>query len=368
MNHDTFTRNYRSGTGPAAAAHGFSIVEFMIAMAIGLVIIAAAAQIYINSSATYRLDEGLSRVQEDARFAMNFLAKDLRMAGFLGCSGQAAVQNNVKNPNDAMTFFSGGLRGYRYTCTASCTGNLAEWTPALPADYFLAGEVRVGTDVIIINRASDLGTRLVGNMGTDNGNIQILNTAEIEAEIQADDILILSDCSNADIFRASNKSAAGTKVTIAHASNVNNTPKLSKAYEDDARLWKLVSRAYYVSTNPTTNEPGLYYKELQSVGALSPGQELTGGVETMRLLYGTDSSGSGVAERYLPPDVVTNWTKVMSARLGFVVRTPESVDSELDSRAYDVLDDTTSALDNFDPVDDRRRRRVFNTTVRIRNH
>lgn len=368
MNCNHNSHRHRLSMAPRSAEHGFSLIEFMIAMTIGLVIIAAAAQIYLSSSATYRIDEGLQRVQEDARFAMDFLAKDLRMAGFLGCSGQAAVQNNVKNPNDAMTFFSGGLRGYRYTCTASCTGNLAEWTPALPADYFSNGEVRMGSDVIIINRASDLGTRLVGNMGTDNGNIQILNTAEIEAEIQAEDILILSDCSNADIFRATNKSASASTVTIAHAADVNNSPKLSKAYEDDARLWKLVSRAYYISTNPTTNEPGLYFKELQSLGALSPGQELTGGVETMKLLYGTDSTGTGVAERYLPPADVGNWTKVMSARLGFVVRTPESVDTDLDTRIYDVLDDTTSALDNFDPVNDRRRRRVFNNTIRIRNH
>lgn len=368
MNDDTLTRNYLPGANPTAAERGFSLVEFMIAMTIGLVIVAAATQVYINSSATYRLNDGLARVQEDARFAMNFLAKDLRMAGFLGCSGQAAVQNNVKNANDSMTFFSGGLRGYRYNCTTGCTGNLAEWTPALPADYFSNGEVLVGSDVIIINRASDLGTRLVGNMGTDNGNIQILNTAEIEAEIQAEDILILSDCSNADIFRATNKSESGTTVTIAHAADVNISPKLSKAYKDDARLWKLVSRAYYLATNPTTSEPGLYFKELGSAGALVPGQELTGGVETMRLLYGTDLSGSGVTERYIPPADVTNWTRVKSARLGFVVRTAETVDTEKDTRVYDVLDDTASALDDFDPVDDNRRRRVFNTTIRIRNH
>lgn len=361
---------HRLSTTPRSAAYGFSLIEFMIAMTIGLVIIAAAAQIYLSSSATYRIDEGLQRVQEDARFAMDFLAKDVRMAGYLGCNSSLTPNNKVKNPDESTYFYAGGMKGYTYSCTGTCTGQVSNWTPPLPAGFFVDWEVRTGSDVIVIYRISEIGTTLDGNLPPSNANIQIVNTGVIAGQIADDDILILSDCEKADIFRVNNISNPNANpLTITHSASVNNPPpQLSKAYGPDARLSKMIARAYYVGTNPTTNEPGLYYKELGNGGTLVPGQELVGGVEAMRFLYGLDKSGSGIAEQYVVANDVANWLMVKSVRLGFVVRTPESVDSELDTRTYNVLDNTASALDDFDPVDDRRRRRVFNSTIQVRNH
>lgn len=360
---------------PKLSAGGFSLIELMIAMTVGLVIVAAVVQIFVRSHATYQLDEGLSRVQENARFSMDYLAKDIRMAGYMGCNsklfGTSAVSNIVKPPNQSTIFSSGGIRGYRYTCTTACSGGLAEWDPALPGDFFLAGEVRTGSDVIIINRGSELGTTLTGNTVPSNANVQIVNTAEIAGQIAADDILLLSDCKGADIFKATNTSSGSGIVTVAHAAADNTSPMLSKPYGNDARLMKLVSRAYYISSKPsisgTPNEPGLFLKELGSGGLLS-GQELVGGVESMKILYGEDTAATGSAAKYVVPASVADWTKVVSMRLGIIVRTPGAVDAALDTKTYDLLDDTVSALDNFGPADDTRRRRVFNTTIRVRNH
>ena len=113
---------------------GFSLVELMVAMLIGLIILAAVVQIFVGSNATYRLDEGLARVQEGARFSMDFLAKDIRMAGYMGCNSKLKysttppeIGNIVKMPSEAHLFNNGGIRGYRYICSTSCTGALAEW-------------------------------------------------------------------------------------------------------------------------------------------------------------------------------------------------------------------------------------------------
>lgn len=376
MNLNNDTQMQTRDITPKLSAGGFSLIELMIAMTIGLVILAAVVQIFVRSHAIYQLDEGLSRVQENARFSMDYLAKDIRMAGYLGCNsklfGTAAVKNIVKPPNQSTIFSTGGLRGYRYTCTTACSGGLSEWDPPLPGDFFTAGEVKVGSDVYIINRGSDLGTTLTGNTVPSNANVQIVNTAEIAGQIAADDILLLSDCAGADIFKATNKSSGSGVVTIAHAASDNTSPMLSKPYGNDARLMKLVSRAYYISSKPsisgTPNEPGLYLKELGTGGGLLPGQELVGGVESMKILYGEDTAATGSAAKYVVPASVADWTKVVSVRLGIIVRTAGTVDTALDTKTYDLLDDTGSALDNFGPADDTRRRRVFNTTIRVRNH
>lgn len=359
---------------------GFSLVELMVAMALGLVILAAVVQVFITSNATYRLDEGLARVQEGARFSIDFLAKDIRMAGYLGCNsrltGAPELGNIAKPSNQATTFNPGGIRGYRYACAAACTGGLAEWDPALPGDYFAAGDVQMGSDVIIINRGSDLGTNLTGNTTPDNANIQIVDTATVAGQISDGDILMVSDCVAADIFKVTNITPPGGsgKYTIVHSASTNTNPKLTHSYGNDARLMKLVSRAYYVGASATPNETSLFRKELGTGGALNTPEELVEGVEAMKILYGIDKAAAGAPAqgtpaRYVVPVDVADWNKVVSVRLGIVVRTPGVVDTELDTTPhYDVLDDTLTSLDDFDPVDDNRRRRVFNTTVRVRNH
>ncbi|HCU52865.1 MAG TPA: hypothetical protein DIC36_00805, partial [Gammaproteobacteria bacterium] len=229
------------------------------------------------------------------------------------------------------------------------------------------GEVKTKSDVIIINRGSDLDTSLWGNTAPANGNIQLNNPSVIRTEIAVDDILLISDCSAADVFRATNV-GQGAQTTIAHSASGNTGSMLSKSYGDDARLMKLVTRAYYIKDSATDNEPGLYRKELGTGGVLQAGQELVGGVESIKFLYGIDTAGTGSIAQFVPPSSVTDWTKVIGVRLGFIVRTPGVVDTASDTKTYNLLDDTASTFDDFGPVNDNRRRRVFNETVRIRNH
>ena len=154
-------------------ASGFSLIELMIAITIGLIIVTAVIQIYLTSRTTYTHEEGLARVQEGGRFGMEFLATDIRMAGYTGCDSSLATTdiNNIAVPaTDAYKLLAGGMRGYRYIGPGTV---LSAWEPDLPADYFAAGDVRAGTDVIVIQRASALDTNLTGNLGTTNANIQI---------------------------------------------------------------------------------------------------------------------------------------------------------------------------------------------------
>lgn len=66
---------------PQAAA-GFSVVEIMISLLLGLLVVAGVSQIYLGSKQSYRLNEAQSRLQEDGRFALEFLARSIRIAGF----------------------------------------------------------------------------------------------------------------------------------------------------------------------------------------------------------------------------------------------------------------------------------------------
>jgi type IV pilus assembly protein PilW len=64
---------------------GITLIEIMIALLIGAFLIGGVLEIFINSRQTYRMQENLSRLQENGRFAMEFINKSIRMTGYWGC-------------------------------------------------------------------------------------------------------------------------------------------------------------------------------------------------------------------------------------------------------------------------------------------
>ena len=70
---------------------GLTLVELMIAMLLGLFLLGGLLQIFISSKQTNRMQEGLSRLQENGRFAMDFMTRDIRLAGFMGCSNRSMI-------------------------------------------------------------------------------------------------------------------------------------------------------------------------------------------------------------------------------------------------------------------------------------
>ncbi len=293
---------------------GLSLIEVMIAIVISSLLMAGTIQIFVNNKQTYRVQEAVSRLQENGRFAMQILTKDIRMAGFTGCGRMGTISNIADIDGDGIAdqtsdFSTGGIDGREEAALPVNITNTVQLTTA---------EVNDGTDVILIKRASDTGVRLVGNMGVVNANIQ-LDSATAAGLFAADDILIISDCEATDIFAANNVSSGGT-ITIAHSSAVNTSNNLSKLYDTDATVMKMESFAYYIGTN-AAGSPSLYRKRLDNVNVVT--EELIDGIEDMEIKYGEDTDADGTANIYRDAGAVTNMQNVVSARLTFTARTLE---------------------------------------------
>ena len=79
---------------------GMTLLEIMIAMLIGLFLLGGVLQIFINSNRSYRMQDNLSRMQENGRFAMEFISRDLRMADYRACFSNAPVAGAVAGANN----------------------------------------------------------------------------------------------------------------------------------------------------------------------------------------------------------------------------------------------------------------------------
>lgn len=82
---------------------GLTLIEVMIAMLLGVFLIAGILQIFISAKQTYRMQENLSRLQENGRFAMDFISRDFRMADFRECATNPSVPTAIVGTNGAGT-------------------------------------------------------------------------------------------------------------------------------------------------------------------------------------------------------------------------------------------------------------------------
>ncbi len=65
---------------------GLTLVELMVAMAIGLFLVAVIGTLFVGAKQTYRSQDNLSRLQENGRFAMELLGRNIRDAGYTNIS------------------------------------------------------------------------------------------------------------------------------------------------------------------------------------------------------------------------------------------------------------------------------------------
>ena len=375
---------------------GVSLIELMIAITISAILLLGVGTIFSTSRRTYSVDEDFARLQENARVALKYLVEDFRMAGYVGCAKNFNLNfqnylastgdvNNDKFIKDVIM----GIQGFEaQTSGPGTTVNLAS-----PASGWLGGTVppiltgvSAGSDIVITRRANSKSARLA--QGKDNaffliedGGSGVVNTGAAVCHVPTDfcegDVLIATNCEKTRLFQVSNGMAQigaaiklnhdGTGVVPGNATTiwggaVNDVNYMSP---NDTEIMKINTYAYYVGTS-VSGEPALFRQSpIPGVAA----EELVEGVENLQVLYGIDTektgsnSGDGVANRYVTANNVNLADdNVVSVRLSILVRAKINIPGRPStSSTYDV------GGTNVTWTADQRLRKVFSTTVKVRN-
>lgn len=348
-----------------------TLVELLIALVIGLVLMAGVIQIFLSNRAAYAFNEGLARLQENGRFAMDTLSFHARMAGYLGCLSEVAVSNNLTASNPLAFDFAQGLFGYEAVGTSpddafSPESAPAAWAGGLPAA--LVGAVAPGSDVLIVRNASaESHTLLPPFSDADAVYVDALDT-----QYTAGEIGIVSDCQKASVFQITGVTNEAAGISLTHTAGVylpGNASALAswdtdQTYAAGAEMRRGESWVYYVGTR-ADGTPALFERRL-SLNILGNTvdfveEELVEGVDTLQVLFGIDADSDGAVDDYEPASTVADWNQVVAVRLGLLMRAPAEYGTDVDTRVYNVNETW------FDPADDRRVREVFTTTVAIRN-
>lgn len=155
------------------AMAGFGLIELMIAMVLGLIVIGAAFAIFQTSQTTFRTNEGLSRIQENARVAFELMSRDIRAAGGSACSNFSVVEgagaaaetfrnDAVRGTADSLRVVSGDDTAYRVEASTSSSVTLHE------DDVEFASDVFNEDDILILCNARKTHVVQATGVGTAN--------------------------------------------------------------------------------------------------------------------------------------------------------------------------------------------------------
>lgn len=303
---------------------GFTLIELMIAMVLGLIVIAGVTSVFLATQRSYRTNVALGDVQDGSRIAFELMARDIRDAGLTGC-GNAGRVANVLNPvaGDWWADWGNAVRGYG-------AGTAAD--PALTVGTAASNQVS-GTDSLQLLGAANSGLSVAATPSSTAANFKLNDTT---SDLVTGDVIIVCDPDHATIVQVT--SYNNSNVTVVHNAGGSTSPgNCSKGmgfptlcttngngyqFGPNSQIFKLAAVDWYIGTNPVGGT-SLYRVSVATTSGspAATAQEMVRDVTAMNLRYHQAGGTSFVTAATV--GAAANWATVDSVQ---VQLTLESVD------------------------------------------
>ena len=318
------------------AMSGFSLIEMMISITIGLFIVAALIGVLVSSSGSSKTNERTSELQSNGRYAMSTLSKELRHAGFHAytpLSNPIAISALAIGASASVPVVCGGNSNFVANIRQGIWGgdNSNPFAAnCIPANY------RANTDVLVIRRLADQATASVNGV--------------------ANAVYFRSAYAQGNVFQFMNPVSVPTV-----AGNVN---------AENFELWQYI---YYIGNDDTdATVPALRRVRLQTATDPIPGsmidEMVVSGIEQLQVQYSIFNHVDGTTQYYnasgltgaSTDTVATEWDDVHAVRLWLLARNAKAEAGYANTTSYVMGNQIYTVNDSF-------RRQLFTTVVQLRN-
>lgn len=313
---------------------GMSLVELMVAIAIGLVVIVSLVGLFESSSSSSRTNDRSSEMSTNGRYALASLKEELRQAGFRGYTwAQPSTPSPWTDPATGCAD-SGSTPGSFITNIGQAVWGSDNSNP-FAANCLASANYAANTDVLVIRRlASQPVTTLA------------INTVYFQ-----------SSYAQGQMFRST---------------SVPTAPTFTGAGLPVA-TFPVLTYVYFISPFTTTASesprvPALWRLALQADGTMAR-ELVASGIERMQVQYGVLTtvpdvqfydSIAGSASETTPPNPSLNWSNVDSVRIWLLARSASAEPGYVNSQTYAMGNQPYTVNDGF-------RRQLFTTVVQLRN-
>lgn len=341
-----------NGSGSAFSQRGFSLIEVLIGMTLGLIMMAGLFVFFEANKTSYQAHEGVSVLQESGRYAIDQIRGDFRKSGYGGClspQDSPIVNLLVSSPPAHLQAIRDGepISGQDDVSTVSVGGKA----------------VISGTDVLDIRGPIRASMAFVASKIFPQQNVKVRGHG---LGFAANEYLMIADCSGADIFRATStaESTSGPSVTrIGHADTLNTRPTLSRKYNADSVVMELFIYTYFIGDTGRTSTDGRSILALYREDGSNNPEEILEGVENMQITYGLDSNNDNQADTFVAAGSVTDWGSVVNVEVSLLINSVEgAAQEEVDYVYLPVSSHSVSPS-----TGDYRMRQEFTSVISLRN-
>ncbi|GAB2881669.1 hypothetical protein GCM10027046_07430 [Uliginosibacterium flavum] len=305
---------------------GFTLVELMIALVLGLIVVGGSLALFVTQRVTNRMSGQMSDVQAEGRIAMDGMARDIRAAGDFGCW---PVANPIDGRLNQMVFdvTKGGIKAYLNGTTLPAAG-------AADAPYGLdvvrAANPDANSGVLVVTGINGTLTRTSDDMA--DGTVDVVVKTPLEP-FKAHDIAVVTDCVNWAKFQVTDVLAGSAdKVNLKHAGGAlsgvwgqgNQDGNIGAKFRKDSSVGRLDSVWWFIGT--VNNQKGLYRLSARD-GAPAL---VSARIYAMQLTYDLDTNDDAIADDLdnKASDVgLTDWPKVRSVSLQMLVQSEKTADA-----------------------------------------
>jgi len=387
---------------PLRCHAGFTLVELMVAVAIGLFLLTIIVGIYVTGVRNFTSTNAVTGLDENARAIFDLIGTNVRQSGFNGCGrltdggiingdtrttilvrDPTNINANPVNPTLWWTDTTAPVQG------ATLASADSRFPNSHPANLLPAGSK---TDVLML---VGVDSQNVASVVANPANPNITTGAH---KFTPGQMLLASSCQLNSFFVAS-AGTGGSQITHTMADNCDTNlagacatggpaVAVNAVLPDGALILPVVATAYYVAPSSTAGKGNSLWSCTISAAAPPPlactsgnaATELVNGVENMALSFGLDTSTDslmgaadptrslglvnpiGSADTWANPDNVTNWSRVVAVRVTLLLATMPDVNSvTTGNNAY-----TFNGSASVTPTD-RRVYRQYTATFSVRN-
>lgn len=330
--------------GRRPGALGFTLVEMMVALAVGLIVLMGLMTMLARNSTNQQELERTIRQLESARFTLDTLSEDVMHAGFFS-------DFNPDGLLDPPTYQTPDPCAVAPTDQGWDTSVSPILMP-VPIEGIAAGTVvgclpnrRAGTEALVVRRAETEPHIGMADGRSDNLYIQIARCPEDAQRVRAAAVPDATPEATFDLRRPD-------------CATVNDA------------LRRLSQRTYYIATcNDCVANDGIpTLKRVEMINGALRRTSIAEGVENLQIEYGFDINDDGVPEHFatMGSGVIgagaNVWQNVVTARLHVLTRDTQTSNGYADSRTYELGPDVevVAPADGF-------KRTLLTTTVRLRN-
>lgn len=297
---------------------GLTLVEFMVAIVLGMIMVAAMATLIANQSTSRAEVDRAGKMIENGRYALQAIAQDVELAGFWGELGSApAVPATLPNPCATAVGGTGnlqeamGLHVQGYDAPA-----------ALPAGLSCVKNFKPGTDILVVRHVDPVTSDLEsGSPAAVNWSLLAPGQVYLQTGI--------SGASLSSVLAVANGSADATTFNLTTRAGGTATPRRYVVH-----IYYIAKCSVEVSGSCTNADggnpiPTLKRVDLGVVGGvtqMNPPVTIAEGVENMQIDYGLDSDNDGAADGVDGTGsafTVNDWPNVMTMKIYLLARSTE---------------------------------------------